>query len=278
MLRYHGGKWVLAPWILEHLPAHRIYVEPFGGGGSVLLRKERSYAEVYNDLDAEVVNVFRVLRDPVLSGLLREAVRLTPFARDEFAASYEPADDPVERARRTVVRSFMGFSSASVHRGHRTGFRAHSHRAGTTPARDWVNWPEAIPAFTERLRGVTIESKDALAVIKQHDTFATAFYVDPPYVFSTRRFKRERPVCYEYEMTDEQHRTLAETLRRVDGMVVLSGYACELYDRELYPDWHRVERPVKSGRSKRTEVIWVNDACWAALEARKDETDASAAG
>ena len=84
--RYHGGKWRLAPWIIEHFPPHRVYVEPFGGAASVLLRKPRSYAEVYNDRWSDVVNVFRVLRDPVRAAALKRLIALTPFARDEFAA------------------------------------------------------------------------------------------------------------------------------------------------------------------------------------------------
>jgi DNA adenine methylase len=91
VLRAHGGKWRIAPWILGHLPAHRIYVEPYGGGASVLLRKERSYAEIYNDLDGEIVNFFRVLRDPEQAGRLLELLELTPFAREEFELSYQPA-------------------------------------------------------------------------------------------------------------------------------------------------------------------------------------------
>lgn len=132
IVRYHGGKWKLAPWITSHFPAHRVYVEPFGGGGSVLIRKPRSYAEVYNDLDHEIVNVFRVARDR--GAELQRALELTPFSRDDFILSYEPADDPLEQARRTIARSFMGFGSAAAC-GEISGFRANSSRSGTTPVR-----------------------------------------------------------------------------------------------------------------------------------------------
>src|SRR3990172_7088785 len=97
-LRYFGGKWRLAPWIVSHFPAHRIYVEPFGGGASVLIRKPRSYGEIYNDIDSHVVNVFRVLRDPQTADELEQLLRLTPFARDEFVLAREPSLDPVEDA------------------------------------------------------------------------------------------------------------------------------------------------------------------------------------
>lgn len=131
-LRWHGGKWRLAPWVLRHFPAHRTYVEPFGGAASVLLRKERAYAEVYNDLDGEVVGLFRVLQNDDAAARLMRLLEMTPFARAEFRLAYEPTDDPVERARRLIIRAFMGFGSnahASAAKGHRsTGFRASSDR------------------------------------------------------------------------------------------------------------------------------------------------------
>lgn len=132
IVRWHGGKWLLAPWIITNMSAHRVYVEPFGGGASVLLRKPRAHSEVYNDLDGEIVNLFRVARDH--GGDLVYRLGLTPFAREEFEASYERSNDPVEQARRTVVRSFMGFGSNAHNRA--TGFRAKSRRSGTSPSRD----------------------------------------------------------------------------------------------------------------------------------------------
>lgn len=141
VLRWHGGKWTLAPWIIDLMPSHRAYVEPFGGAASVLIRKPRSYAEVYNDLDDDVVNLFRVLRGPD-AGRLVEQIALTPFASTEFFGAYDRSDDDVERARRLIVRSFMGFGSNATHR--KSGFRSNSNRSGTTPARDWLNYPAAL--------------------------------------------------------------------------------------------------------------------------------------
>lgn len=266
IVRYHGGKWRLAPWIIGHLPQHRVYVEPFGGGGSVLLRKPRSYAEVYNDLDGEMVNLFRVARD---SGReLLESLRLTPFARDEFAEAWFPSDDPIEQARRTVVRSFMGFGSAAITlsripakraRGGKpkTGFRSNSNRSGTTPARDWMNYPGALDAIIDRLRGVVIENRNALDLMPQHDGDQTVFYVDPPYVAATR----DKGGDYRHEMTDADHETLAETLHGLKGAVVLSGYGCEMYDR-LYAGWQRIERAAHAdGARDRIEVLWLSPRC-----------------
>lgn len=258
VLRWHGGKWRLAQWIIGHIPKHRVYVEPFGGAGSVLMRKPRSYAEIYNDLDGEVVNLFRVARER--GDELRQALELTPFARDEFALSYTPTEDPLEQARRTVARSFMGFGSNSHNKA--TGFRANSNRSGTTPTHDWRNYPEAFVAVIERLRGVCIENRDAVEVMQAHDGDETVHYVDPPYVASTR----DKGGDYRHEMTDADHAALAAELHKLRGAVVLSGYASPLYD-ELYSGWQRIERAaLADGASPRTEVLWLSQNCIANQE------------
>lgn len=258
VLRYHGGKWLLADWIIAHLPPHRVYVEPFGGAASVLLRKQRSYAEVYNDLDGEIVSVFRVLRNKDQAAELERQIRFTPFARVEFVDSYEPHDSPIEQARRTILRSFMGFGSPAAS-GHSTGFRSNSNRSGTTPAHDWANLPDSIAEWTDRMRGVVIENKDAADLLRQHDGPETLFYVDPPYVLSTRQLNAGKPgKGYRFEMTDEQHRVLADALHSLNGMVVLSGYPCDLYD-ELFGDWQSVSRKaLADGARKRVECLWFN--------------------
>lgn len=261
VLRWHGGKWMLAPWIIDHFPPHRVYTEAFGGAASVLLRKPRSYAEIYNDLDGEVVNLFRVLQNQKRAKLLHEMLELTPFARDEFELSYLKASDPIERARRLIIVSFMGFGSNGHNTSVRTGFRANSNRSSTTPAHDWANYPECLKAIIERLKRVVIESKDAKAIIEQHDGDDTLHYVDPPYVHSTRDAGgRQRD--YRYEMDDAGHKDLARVLRAARGGVVLSGYPCPLYE-QLYAGWHRVEKAaLADGARKRTEVLWINDAAW----------------
>lgn len=266
-LRYHGGKFRLAPWIQEFFPDHHIYVEAFGGG-SVLLCKERSYSEVYNDLDDEVVNLFRVLRDPVQSEQLARALHLTPFAREEFRGAYLVSDDPVEGARRTLVRSFMGFGTTMLRRN-RTGFRAKANRRGQPAQMDWVNYPAHVATFADRLRGVVIEHRDALEVIAQQDSRSTLFYVDPPYPHSTRtalQVKSPNDAAYKHELTDADHKALAQVLHAIDGMAIVSGYPCALYDDELYPTWERFERRAMADSAKvRTEVVWLNPACSEAL-------------
>lgn len=268
VLRYHGGKFRLAPWILQFFPPHEVYVEPFGGAASVLLQKPRAHAEVYNDIAGEIVNVFRVLRDPAQAGRLASMMELTPFARTEFELSYQPSDDPVEQARRTIARSFMGHGGGAVYTKHATGFRTGVRGSrNQSAATDLVSWPAEVPAFVERLRGVSIESRDALYLMARTDGPGTLFYVDPPYPHSTRGNARGVRQKYAQELTDDDHRRLAGVLQDLQGMVVLSGYPCELYDRELFSGWERHEcAALADGGRKRMEVVWLNPACSAALD------------
>lgn len=260
-LRYHGGKWLLGKRIIEHFPPHRIYVEPFGGAASVLLQKPRSYGEIYNDLEDEVVNFFQVLRGGGAPDLKR-ALELTPFARVEFEEAQEVSMDPLERARQLVVRSFMGFGSAAVMQQYQTGFRASSNRSGSTPAQDWKNYPECIPLLAERFRAVVIEHRSALKVIEQHDGPDTLFYVDPPYLPETREtaVARGTKKNYTHEMSAMSHGALLDTLLNVKGMVVLSGYRSALYDR-LLAGWTRIDmKTFADGARPRIECLWLNAA------------------
>lgn len=281
-LRWHGGKWLLAPWIISHFPPHRVYVEPFGGAASVLLRKERAYAEVYNDLDQGVVNLFRVLQDTTSAAALLEKLRLTPFARDEFMLSRDTTDEPVERARRMIIRAFMGFgSNAANEKGYHsrgvvrmlTGFRNDSNRSGSTPASDWNNYPDALGAIVARFKGVVVENRDALRVMTQFDRPDALHYCDPPYHHETRAMVQKKGprgiLAYAHELDGGGHAALLDQLRGLRGMVILSGYPHPSYDKAL-PDWRRVERAaLADGARPRTEVLWINPASAAALDREK---------
>ena len=251
VLRYFGGKWVLAPWVISHFPPHRVYVEPFGGGGSVLMRKPRAYNEIYNDLDGEIVNLFRVLRDHHEE--LYRLVTLTPFARVEFEQSYLAIDNPIEQARRTIARASMGFGGNAI--ANKTGFRSAQSARHTTPSVDWANWPGQVQYFTERLKGVVIENRDAIEVMRQQDSKETLHFVDPPYVHDTRAEKHG----YRFEMTDAQHADLCASLQALRGMVILCGYENSIYDRL---GWQTVKREAHAdGAKDRIEVLWINPAC-----------------
>lgn len=258
-IRYHGGKFRLAPWIIEQMPEHVCYVEPFSGAAGVLLQKPRSYSEVYNDLDGEVVNLFRVLRNPELNQRLQDACRLTPYSRDEFCHAQQPATDSVERARRMVVRACMGFGSAAGIGGN-SGFRGDSKRKYATAAHLWERYPENLAALCQRLQGVIIENKDALSVMRAHDAQTTLHYIDPPYVPETR-VQGNR--YYAYEMTVEGHEQLLAVARTMTGMVMISGYDTEVYN-DMLSGWAKTEKTsrISAGRGTkvRTECLWLNPA------------------
>lgn len=257
-LRYHGGKWRLAPWIISHIPGHKCYAEVFGGGAGVLLRKERSQIEVYNDLDSQVFNFFRVLRDPALKEELVKLVDLTPFSREEFELAYEPTADPVEAARRFTARTFFGHGTTSMDPTDSNGFRSCDIRSGKSYAREWAGIPMAISAAADRFRAVTIENIDYRKLIPKFDSPDTLFYVDPPYPMSTRQAGGKG---YVHELSDNDHRQLAWILKQCKAKVLLSGYSCRLYD-ELYSDWRRDEKETTAngqvGAVQRTEVLWAN--------------------
>lgn len=258
VLRWHGGKWKLAEWIISYFPTHRIYVEPFGGAASVLVRKQRSYAEVYNDLDSEVVGLFKVLRDPIKAARLKEIVELTPFSRVDFEESYEIVDCDIEQSRRLIIRSFMGFGSNAHNPKTSSGFRANSNRSGTTPAHDWVNWPSQIQKFTERLCGVVIENRDAKRIMQSHDTAETLHYVDPPYVKETRC----KGYGYRHELTNSDHSELVEFLTGLKGMVVLSCYDHPIYDEKLI-GWKKInKKALADGARERTESLYLSPNCF----------------
>ena len=231
-----------------------------------------------------------MLRDDVKAERLIEALRLTPFARVEFNEALEAAEDDVERARHLIVRSYMGFGS-NAHSGSETaaktgfksftrpddyrstGFRANSNRSGTTPAHDWAHFTDALPAIIDRLRAVIakgVEHRPAIeCYAKQHDGGGTLHYVDPPYLPETRSPANKYDLkhrMYRHELTPDDHRELLAFLRTLEGSVILSGYPHDSYDAAL-PDWRRAEMDTHAdGARDRTEVLWLNPACAAALD------------
>jgi len=260
ILRYHGGKWRLAKWVISHFPAHGLYVEPFCGAASVLAQKPRIGHEVINDLNGRVVNLFRVLRDPVMAKELAQLVYLTPYAVEEYWAAAEVSADPLEDARRLMTIAGQAFSSTATTggtAGAKTAWRRRVTERNASPATSWAAMPEIVRQWAERIKGVSIENAPAIEVIKTWDNPDVLFFVDPPYLFETRNRGGRG---YAHEMTREQHIELAEVLHSVRGKVVLAGYPSALYD-ELFKDWRRVERRGYTGGLRTpTEVLWINQA------------------
>ena len=260
-LRYHGGKWRIAHIILEYFPPHTTYVEPFGGGASVLLRKRRSKNEIYNDLDSDIVNVFKVLRDPIQSKELLKLLELTPFSREEMVIGWQDTNCPIEQARRCLVRSHMGFGSAGATKG-RTGFRGVDcyENSYSAPAKQWNELPIHLSAIIQRLKGVVLENTDALKLIEQTNIESTLLYIDPPYIPSTRSSMKNGMQYYRHEMTEEDHVQLLEKIINVKSQVIISGYKTSLY-MDMLHDWKfitfKARASSKKGTVIRDECLWI---------------------
>lgn len=257
---WYGGKFSHLNWLLALLPDCHHYCEPFAGSGAVLLNREPSPVETFNDLDGEVVNFFRVLREQ--KDKLIEAIGLTPFSREEFALACEVSPDlsPLERARRFYVRARQvrtGLAQTAT-LGRWANCKNTSRAGMSGVVSRWLGAVEDLPAVAERLLRVQIENRPAVDVIRLYDSPTTLFYCDPPYVHSTRGDSR----AYGFEMTDAQHQELAALLNSVQGMVALSNYDAPLLNK-LYapPKWYKFVSPVLTNHStkgKRIEVLWTN--------------------
>ena len=262
VLRYPGGKFgnngTVADWIVKHLPPHEMYVEPFGGAASVLLRKARSKGEVYNDLDDRLWNYMRVLRDPEMNEALERLLKLTPYSRTEFETCRTalPVADPVEMARRTCVMAMMGHGSAGLRNSNSTGFRVAESARRVLASQDWANYPGHLPAFRARLRGVLIENRPWQKIVEKYDGEDTLFYIDPPYLKTTR--SAHVSDGYRHEIGRDEHLELAEWAHASKAKIVLSHYECPTY-RACYGQWQTVQREVTvDSGAKRTEILWFN--------------------
>jgi DNA adenine methylase len=253
-ISWHGGKSRFTSNILAVFPEHRTYVEVFGGSAAVLLAKEPSRVEVFNDVDGDIVNLFRVLRDPNLSPQLQKACAATLYARSEFILAQEPTDDPVERARRFLVRQRMSRSGL----GARWSWVVDDSRGGmASVVRRWQATEERLSALHQRLRTVQIEQADWREILHRYDGEGTLFYLDPPYVPESRIGGH-----YLHEMTRCDHDDLIRQILRVKGKVVLSGYQHPSYKPLESCGWVRrsYEVPAYSSdtRSRRVEQLWLS--------------------
>jgi len=231
---WYGGKFSHLDWLLPLLPKCHHYCEPFAGSAAVLLNREPSPVETYNDLDGEVANFFRTLREN--SEELIRQIGLTPFSREEFYLACQPLPDDatvIERARRFFVRARQvrtGLAqTASIGRWANCKNTSRAGMSGVVSR--WLGSVQQLPAIAERLLRVQIENRPALEMIDLYDDRQTLFYCDPPYVHRTRSDAK----AYGFELSDKEHQKLALRLKKVRGMVALSGYRGDLYD-ELYGD------------------------------------------
>ena len=253
VLKYPGSKWRIAEWIVSMMPEHKSYLEPFFGSGAVFFTKKPSRIETINDLDGEIVNLFRVIRER--SEELERAVALTPYSRKEYEAVWERKNentDPVERARRTLIRYWQTHGSRSTTK---TGWK--NDRCGreySYAVRYWNCLPAWIRDIVERLKEAQIECISALDCIRRFSAEDVLIYADPPYLLETRKGPQ---YCVEMG-SREEHEELLEVLKAHPGPVMLSGYESALYDAEL-KDWIKMSRKScceKGG--KRQEIVWMN--------------------
>lgn len=258
VFRYPGSKWSIANWIISHFPAgyeKLVYLEPFCGSGAVFFNKNPGAVETINDLDSNIVNLFRVLRDQ--PDALRHALELTPYSREEYDLSFEPAQDPVEKARRYMVRTTQAIG-AKMYGNQKCGWRNHKQMKIGGTACKWGGIVETIDAATARLRGdtthlVQIEHMDALKLIQQYDHQDVLMYLDPPYVLNTRRGK-----LYSHEMNDAEQQTLLQTITASKAHIVISGYESDLYNTAL-KGWNKDSTKSQTTSGKMAiETIWMN--------------------
>jgi DNA adenine methylase len=257
---WYGGKYSHLNWLLPLLPESKHFCEPFGGSAAVLLNRDPSPVETYNDADGDLVNFFRVLRDR--RDELIEAISLTPFSREELAHACGKTDDldPIERARRFYVRARQtrtGLAqTASV--GRWATCKGTSRGGMSGAVRRWLGGIDKLDVIAERLLRVQIENRPATEVVSFYDSPDTLFYCDPPYVHITRGDRN----AYGYEMTDQDYEALARVLNGAEGKVALSNYDCDLMN-DLFPPsrWRKVvarEKTIHSTKDRRREVLWVN--------------------
>lgn len=252
------------------MPQHLHYVEPFFGGGAVLLNRDpddgllwtadhRGVSEVVNDVNGLLINFWRVLQDEKKFERFHRKVSAMPFARDEWAKAHghEYGKDVVEDA----VAFFVDCRQSRS--GLMTSFspitRNRTRRMMNGNVSEWLSAVEGLPEIHARLRRVAIENMDAILLIKREDTPNTLFYCDPPYLHETRTATE----AYHFEMSEDEHRQLLDILKGAKGKVMLSGYPSELYDGML-ADWNRhafnLPNNAAAGEEKRrmTEVVWCN--------------------
>lgn len=258
---WYGGKYSHLDFILPNLPTdERHFCDVYGGSAAVIINRKPAPVETYNDLDTELVNFFRVLRDPKTSDNLIQAIGLTPFSREELVLACEPPNgaDSVERARRFFVRARQ--TRTGLAQSSSEGRWAHcllTSRAGMAGAVSrWLGSVDGLSEIVQRLQRIQIENAPALEVIQRYDTPDTLFYLDPPYVHESRG----DAAAYGTEMTDDDHCELAEVLHAIKGRAAVSGYRTALYD-DIFGDWNRIDadpRIAHSVRTTRQESLWIN--------------------
>lgn len=264
VLKYSGSKWNIAKKLVELIPPHKSYVEPYFGSGAVLFSKPPSRIEIINDLDSDVVNLFRCIQENPEN--LARLVMTTPYSREAYNDSFQgthitgipSGDDRFHKACRFLTRMWQSYGSRND--GYKNGWKYDASRERMYALWDWYALPEWIVGVAERLRKVQIEHKPALDVIKQFDNPDVFIYMDPPYLLGTRSHKQ-----YRYEMEDADHEELLNTVLRSRARIMISGYESKMYNDYLH-GWRRAGFSSHAdGGRPRQEVVWMNYECGAQM-------------
>ena len=256
---WYGGKFSHLSWLLPMLPECHHYCEPFSGSAAVLLNRNPSPVETYNDIDGEVANFFKVLRDQTEE--LTKAIAFTPFSREEFYWAVTDAGESMgdlERARRFFVRARQSRTGlAQTATLGRWANCKNTSRAGMSGVVSrWLGSVEHLPEIALRLLRVQIENRPAVDLVRLYDNPNTLFYCDPPYIHASRGDDK----AYGFEMDEASHMELSEVVHGCKGKVAISGYHCDLMD-DLYKDWQCHDAPPKlchSVKGQRQEGLWTN--------------------
>lgn len=251
ILNYVGSKWNLASWIVSQMPEHEVYLEPFFGSGAVLFNKPAARIETVNDIDGNIVNLFKVIREK--PNELAHAIEFTPYSRSEYYQSFELLEkelSDIERARVFLMRCWMARGGKT---SDRTGWRHNIDPVTINALPDWNGLPNTILEATKRLKNVQIENQDATILIKRYNRDDCLIYADPPYLLSTRT-KRH----YAHEMENNEHEELLKSLNSHKGFVLLSGYDSNLYN-DLLPGWRKISKMATTeAATLKQEVLWMN--------------------
>lgn len=248
ILKYPGGKWRIADWIISFFPKHKVYLEPFFGSGACFFNKKPAYIETINDLNGDIVNLFKVCREHPQE--LAQLVNLTPFARQEFLDCYEHSDNPIEQARRTLVRYHQSFGTSN---SSKKSWRNVQTYGGPRCATMWNCLPKIITDISDRLKEAQIECVDAITLIQRYNDENTLIYCDPPYLRDLRKKN-----MYAVEMDDDAHKQLLSVLKESKSKIILSGYDSKLYNTEL-SGWFTAEKETIAQMGlHRVEKLWMN--------------------
>ncbi|MHC1722525.1 MAG: DNA adenine methylase [Aminipila sp.] len=241
VLKYPGAKNRIAPWICSYIPEHKVYLEPYFGSGAVFFNKEPCHIETINDLNSDVYNFFKVLREH--GDVLAEQIKLTPYCRDEYEKAYQTEENSqIEKARRFVIKCWQGFGCSNLYKN---GFRSGQQSNSPDCAKAWNQIPERLIEAAQRLKDAQIENLPALELIDRYNTADVFIYCDPPYLHETRK-----NYLYKHEMMDSDHEALLIALINHPGKVLISGYENDMYNIYL-SGWNKAYMPtrVEGGQS-----------------------------